>query len=345
LSEGRGVAARVLRWHATHGRHDLPWSTTREPYRVWLSEVMLQQTQVATVLPYYARFLAAFPDVRALAAARQSDVLKLWAGLGYYSRARNLHACARAVVSEYGGEFPRSAAALATLPGIGRSTAAAIAAFCFYERVAILDGNVKRVLARYFGVDGYPGAPKLEREMWTLATSLLPGSAQMPAYTQALMDLGATVCMRSAPRCDACPLRTSCVAFGSGRVDSLPTPRPVRATPVRRAYWLVVFSRGRVLLQRQPQPGLWGGLLAPLQFKSRAALIAAATRAAPDARVQAMPERRHAFTHFTLRFVPYVLRAPRVAQPGNARWLPLSKLEDAELPTPAKRLLLDIPER
>ena len=195
-----GFAASVLRWHAKHGRHDLPWSATRDPYRVWLSEVMLQQTQVATVLPHYARFLAAFPEVHALAAARQADVLKLWAGLGYYARARNLHACARAVVKEHAGRFPRDAAALATLPGIGRSTAAAIAAFCFGERVAILDGNVKRVLARHFGIEGFPGAAKTERVLWALATSLLPAAEKMPAYTQALMDLGATVCTRRAPR-------------------------------------------------------------------------------------------------------------------------------------------------
>jgi A/G-specific adenine glycosylase len=315
---------------------------TRDPYRVWLSEVMLQQTQVATVRPYYDRFLSAFPDIRALARASQSDVLKRWAGLGYYSRARYLHACARRVLAEHGGRFPRDAPSLAELPGIGRSTAAAIAAFCFGERVAILDGNVKRVLARHFGIEGFPGIPKVERELWALATSLLPPSGKMPAYTQALMDLGATVCTRRAPRCEACPLRSSCVALQSGRVDRLPASRPAKAVPLRRAYWLIVIRRGRVLLQRQPQRGLWGGLLAPLQFTSRTTLLAAAKRLASQARPQALPQRRHAFTHFTLRFVPYVLKVSDASRVQDAQWLPIPQLAGAELPAPVKRLLREL---
>lgn len=306
---------------------------------------MLQQTQVATVIPYYARFLSAFPDVKALAAGSRSDVLKRWAGLGYYSRARNLHACARRVVSDYGGRFPRDAQSLAALPGIGRSTAAAIAAFCFGERVAILDGNVKRVLARHFGVEGFPGAVNVERALWTQAASLLPPSGKMPAYTQALMDLGATVCTRRAPRCETCRLRTTCIAWRERRVDSLPARRPRKSTPVRRMFWLIVFARGRVLLQRQPEPGLWGGLLAPLQFKSRAALVAAAKRLAPSGRTTPLPERRHAFTHFTLRFVPFVLRVARAVRVDEGHWLPRAQLATAELPAPVKRLLTDITER
>ena len=345
MSGARGFATRLLRWHALHGRHTLPWSGQRDPYRVWLAEVMLQQTQVATVIPYYSRFVSRFPDVRALAAASQADVLKLWAGLGYYSRARHLHACARRVVNERGGEFPHDAFRLAELPGIGRSTAAAIAAFCFNERAAILDGNVKRVLARCFGIAGFPGAPEVEREFWTQATRLLPPSARMPAYTQALMDLGATVCTRRAPRCDQCPLRTSCVARREQRVDELPTPRPPRTTPQRRTFWLIVFARGRVLLQRQPDRGLWGGLLAPPQFKSRAELVAAARRLAPSAQTIAMPERRHAFTHFTLRFVPNVLRLSATIRVDRGSWLPIRQLSIAELPAPVKRLLLHLTER
>ena len=345
MSDVPRFASRVLRWHARHGRRDLPWNAARDPYHVWLSEVMLQQTQVATVIPYYRRFLAAFPNIGALASARQSDVLKLWAGLGYYTRARNLHACSRRVVDEFGGRFPRDAQAIAALPGIGRSTAAAIAAFCYGERVAILDGNVKRVLARHFGIEGFPGDSKVEHLMWAQAESLLPASGRMPAYTQALMDLGATVCTRRAPRCEACPLRRSCVALREGRVGSLPTPRPRRAVPARRMFWLVAIARDRVLLQRQAEKGLWGGLLAPLQFSSRAALNAAARAMSAAARPQPLPERGHAFTHFTLRFVPHLLRLPATVRVDGARWLPQTQLATAELPAPAKRLLLDITER
>ncbi len=221
------LAERLLAWAATHGRRGLPWQSSRDPYRVWLSEVMLQQTQVATVIGYYERFSARFPTVAALAAAAPSEVMASWAGLGYYSRARNLHACARRVVDDFDGAFPRNAAALTSLPGIGRSTAAAIAALCFDERVPILDGNVKRVLARHFAIDGYPGVAAVERELWDRAASLLPqAGADMPAYTQAIMDLGAGVCTRRNPRCEACPLRSTCAALRQGRVGSLPVTRP-----------------------------------------------------------------------------------------------------------------------
>ena len=214
-------AERVVAWQTAHGRRGLPWQGARDPYRVWLSEIMLQQTRVATVVDYYARFLRRFPDLASLAAAPLADVMRLWAGLGYYSRARNLHACARRVVTEHGGEFPRDAQALARLPGIGRTTAAAIAAFCFDERVAILDGNVKRVLARHFGIEGDPRAAAVQCRLWQLAGELLPPRRAMRAYTQGLMDLGATVCTRARPRCEACPIASNCVALRTGRVIEL----------------------------------------------------------------------------------------------------------------------------
>jgi A/G-specific adenine glycosylase len=335
-----GFAARLLRWHARHGRHDLPWSVTRDPYRVWLSEIMLQQTQVATVIPYYTRFVAAFPSIHALARAPQAKVLRHWAGLGYYARARNLHACARRVVREHGGRFPDRADALAELPGIGRSTAAAIAAFCFGERAAILDGNVKRVLARHFGVEGFPGTPAIERRLWTLAQTLLPPRDRMPAYTQAVMDLGATVCTRRAPACESCPVRTGCIARRDGRVDQLPTPRAAQATPVRRHWWLLPIAQGFVRLERRPAQGVWGGLLAPMQFTSRQALNAAA-KAMGGTETRALAERRHAFTHFTLRFTPVVVKVAK-AKGTKAEWLHLSAATTAELPTPVKKLLLDL---
>ena len=238
-------ASGLIQGEVGDGGGDLPWQRGRDPYGVWLSEVMLQQSQVATVLGFYARFLDRFPTLAALAEAELDAVMPLWAGLGYYARARYLHACAREVVTRHGGAFPRSAAALAQLPGIGRSTAAAIAAFCFDERVPILDGNVKRVLARHFGIDGFPGSAQVERRMWTMATGLLPAHGRdMPAYTQAIMDLGATVCTRKAPRCGDCPLRASCVARRDGRVDALPSARPPRRVVQRVAHWLVLLRDG-----------------------------------------------------------------------------------------------------
>ncbi|MEW5881263.1 MAG: A/G-specific adenine glycosylase [Pseudomonadota bacterium] len=338
-------AERVVAWQAAHGRRDLPWQGTRDPYRVWLSEIMLQQTQVATVVDYYARFLQRFPDVASLAAAPLADVMRLWAGLGYYSRARNLHACARRVATEFGGEFPRDARALALLPGIGRSTAAAIAAFCFGERAAILDGNVRRVLARHFGIEGFPGAAAVERRLWSLAVGLLPQRRSMPAYTQGLMDLGATVCTRARPRCESCPLSSTCVARRDGRVAELPAPRPRKPVPTRRAQLLVAVHNGAVLVEERPAAGVWGGLLALPQFDTVAQLRAAARALGDGARARRLPTRRHAFTHFTLAFTPRVVRlariAPRAAEPG-AVWLPLAEVETAALPTPIRSLLRDV---
>jgi A/G-specific adenine glycosylase len=339
-------ASRLIDWQRQHGRRDLPWQGTRDPYRVWLSEIMLQQTQVATVIGYYERFLQRFPDVQSLAAADLSAVMPLWAGLGYYARARNLHACARAVVGTHGGQFPCSATDLAQLPGIGRSTAAAIAAFCFDERAAILDGNVKRVLARHFAIDGDPGQAAVERRLWTLAADLLPvRPADMPDYTQAVMDLGATLCTRAAPRCDDCPLRATCVARRDSRIAQLPAARARRPPEQRVAHWLIVVRDDAVLLEARPPAGVWGGLLAPPAFDTRRALAQALRALGIEARPRAWRQRRHAFTHFTLTFTPHVLPAPTgvlyVAEPGRI-WLPLSTLDSAALPTPVRALLADV---
>jgi len=342
-------ASRLIDWQLRHGRRDLPWQNTRDPYRVWLAEIMLQQTQVATVVGYYARFVERFPSVAALAAAELDAVMPLWAGLGYYARARNLLACARAVVAEHRGAFPPSAEQLARLPGIGRSTAAAIAAFCFDERVPILDGNVKRVLARHFGVDGFPGAAAVERRLWTLAASLLPADGRaMPAYTQAVMDLGATVCTRAAPRCAGCPLRTSCVALRNDRVDVLPTPRPARATPRRAAHWLVLLRDGAVLLEARPPAGLWGGLLAPPSFDTQAALMRAARALGAAGPLCTWPARRHAFTHFTLDYSAHLAQVGRAALPASEPgriWLALEEIDRAALPAPVRTLLRDVRDR
>jgi A/G-specific adenine glycosylase len=328
-----------------HGRRDLPWQGTRDPYRVWLSEIMLQQTQVATVVPYYLRFIERFPDVTRLAAEPLEAVMQCWAGLGYYSRARNLHACARVVVAEHGAQFPRTAVALESLPGIGRSTAAAIAAFCFAERAPMLDGNVRRVLARHAGIDGDPARADVAQRLWARAATLLPPARQMPAYTQALMDLGATLCTRAAPRCAECPVASDCTALRTGRVDELPTPRPRKQVPARNAHLLLALHESQVLLLARPPHGVWGGLLAPPQFDDVAALRRYLRGLAPAGRAAAWPVRRHVFTHFTLEYTPHVARlgqvAPRAAEPVE-RWLPLEQIEQAALPAPVRSLLLDV---
>jgi A/G-specific adenine glycosylase len=322
-------AATLLRWQRSHGRRDLPWQGTRDAYRVWLSEVMLQQTQVTTVIGYYTRFLQRFPDVHALAAADIDAVLPLWAGLGYYARARNLHACARVVVARHDGQFPRSAAALAALPGIGRSTAAAIASFCFDQREAILDGNVKRVLARQFGVEGFPGRAAVERRLWALAQELLPASPDMPNYTQALMDLGATLCTPRQPRCGQCPVASGCVARRQQRVEQLPTPRPPRSLRLRRVWWLMAQAQAQVWLVQRPPAGLWGGLWVPPEFDDEAAArrAAAVWCAGSDCRLRAWPSRRHAFTHYTLEYTPLLVELPRrplAAQEAGGQWCALA---------------------
>ena len=296
----------LVAWQRRHGRHDLPWQRVRDPYRVWLSEVMLQQTQVGTVVPYYERFLARFPDVASLAQASLEDVLRLWAGLGYYTRARNLHRTARAVLDEHGGAFPDQRVALESLPGLGRSTAAAIAVFAFGAREAILDGNVKRVLARHFAVDGPPGNRSADNRLWSLAESLLPNRA-VQTYTQALMDLGATVCTRASPGCERCPLASSCEALARGRVAAYPTPRPRRATPVRSVAMLLLLRDGEVLLHARPPSGIWGGLWSfpemPVDGDVRA--YCAAQLGCDVGTPTALEPLRHGFTHFTLDIRPY----------------------------------------
>jgi A/G-specific adenine glycosylase len=333
-------AARLIRWQEKHGRHDLPWQGTHDAYRIWLSEIMLQQTQVATVIPYYQRFLARFPGIEALAAAPAEAVLEAWAGLGYYARARHLHHCARELVARYAGRFPREASRLAELPGIGRSTAAAIGVFAFGERAAILDGNVKRVLARHFGVEGFPGKAPVEKKLWQLAESLLP-AARIEAYTQGLMDLGATVCTRADPACGACPLREGCVARRDGRQAGLPAARPARARPERQARVLVLTAGGRVLLERRPPAGIWGGLLALPEISEDAAAFARRHGFRP-LRTRELPALRHAFTHFRLTLLPCLCEldgaAKQAGEPGW-EWLAPDEIETAALPTPIRRLL------
>lgn len=339
----------VIAWQKTHGRHDLPWQQSRDPYRIWLSEIMLQQTQVATVIPYYHRFVARFADIRALAAAPIESVMSSWAGLGYYSRARNLHRCAQRVVAEHGAEFPRSVELLAQLPGIGRTTAAAIAALAFGERAAILDGNVKRVLARHFGIEGFPGTASVERVLWKVADDLVP-TRDVAAYTQAMMDLGATVCTRGRPRCSACPVNDSCRALRERTIEKLPTPRPTRPRPVRSATVLVMQDpNGALLLELRPPSGIWGGLLSLPEFEAGATSesITAAVMTRYGLRVtvhEALGNLRHEFTHYS-----YVMQ-PRLAQVSGTvgvtdtslRSVCEAELQTAPLPAPIRRLLQQI---
>ncbi|HEX6828533.1 MAG TPA: A/G-specific adenine glycosylase, partial [Burkholderiales bacterium] len=298
-------ARRLTAWQRRHGRRELPWQGTRDPYAIWVSEIMLQQTQVATVIPYYRRFLARFPDLASLAAAPEDEVLALWSGLGYYSRARNLHLSAQRVSERHGGAFPREARAIAGLPGIGRSTAAAIAAFAWGERGAILDGNVKRVLARCFGVEGYPGEPRVEGRLWELAEALLPERG-IEGYTQALMDLGATVCIRAKPRCGDCPVRTLCVARWEGRTAGLPSPRPRRALPRRETAMLLLLHKGEILLEKRPPAGIWGGMwcLPEADPAEDASSVSRRRYGAELSETRPLPPLEHGFTHFRLRIHP-----------------------------------------
>ena len=341
------LADAVVQWQAAHGRNTLPWQNTQDPYRVWLSEVMLQQTQVSTVLDYYPRFLARFPDVAALAGADADDVLALWGGLGYYSRARNLHACARQVVALHQGAFPRTAHMLQTLPGIGRSTAAAIAAFCYGERAAILDANVKRVLSRALGFDADLAVPVHERKLWERATDLLPRtslSTAMPRYTQGLMDLGATVCLARKPRCMVCPLDTLCVA----RREGDPERYPVRTRKLKRSaesWWLLlaVDASQRVWLERRPARGIWAGLYCLPVSASRADLAGRLPGGAALA-VQDLPVFLHVLTHKDLHLHPVRLDGMPVAGMALAEgaaggWYAADQWQGLGLPAPVRKLL------
>jgi A/G-specific adenine glycosylase len=340
-----GFASSLLGWFDRCGRHDLPWQHPRTPYRVWLSEIMLQQTQVQVVVPYFERFLAALPSVAALARAPLDEVLALWSGLGYYARARNLHAAARACVDRHHGELPRDFDALLALPGIGRSTAAAILAQAWGERFAILDGNVKRVLARYHGIDGWPGSPAVEKQLWALAATHLP-DRRMADYTQAQMDFGATLCTRFDPDCAGCPLRDGCVALRDGRVAELPTPKPGRPLPERSAVvMLLEDAAGRVLLQRRPPSGVWAALWSLPEAGEHAQArewFAIHVDGDYDAR-QPMPAIAHGFTHYRLQLQPSrwpaIALRPRVADNGDLRWVARAELPAFGIPAPIRKLL------
>jgi A/G-specific adenine glycosylase len=342
-------ATRLIDWQRREGRHGLPWQSTRDPYRVWLSEVMLQQTQVATVLDYYPRFLARFPDVQALARAEQGEVLALWSGLGYYSRARNLHRCAQMVVLDHGGVFPNRWDVLQTLPGIGASTAAAIAAFCFGERVSIVDGNVRRVLSRLLAFEGDLAKTPAQRALWNVAQTLLPQpspvqASDMQAYTQGLMDLGATLCTRSRPACERCPVQALCQAHASDQVARF----PIKTRTLKRRserWWLLCrfdpSEGGWVWLEQRPQTGIWAGLYCPPVFTDEAQMRWALD-AVPQQAVDHRPVVSHALTHRELTLHPTVVRCTRQSQAGKGaqgQWVALRSLDALGLPKPIRTWL------
>ncbi|XXQ67575.1 A/G-specific adenine glycosylase [Neisseriaceae bacterium B1] len=332
---------RLITWQKQHGRHNLPWQVS-DPYRVWLSEIMLQQTQVATVLDYYPRFLAAFPDVQRLAAAPQDEVLSLWAGLGYYSRARLLHKAAQQIVQQFGGQLPSQRLELEKLSGVGRSTAAAIAAFAFRQPETILDGNVKRVLCRVFALDGNPADKKFEQQLWQLAESLLPENRNdMPAYTQGLMDLGATVCKRSKPLCDICPMSDICQAKAQNKIDELPRKKTPIAVKNIALYWLILRRHdGAIWLEKRPQTGIWAGLYCVPTFESWAQLNDFAAQCgllSEDLAEQTAFT--HRLTHRLLEITPYecvLARNSVFRQPENhtGAWYTPAKIQSLGLPKP-----------
>ncbi len=338
---------RLLRWFDRNGRHDLPWQSPRDPYRVWVSEIMLQQTQVSTVIPYFERFMARFPDVAGLAAADLDAVLHLWTGLGYYARARNLHRAAGVIVAEHGGCFPADFEAVLALPGIGRSTAGAILAQALDQRHAILDGNAKRVLARHRAIAGWPGQKAVEKALWAAAEDCTP-HARVADYTQAIMDLGATVCTRARPDCAACPVNADCAARAEGRQADFPGRRPRKALPERHTRMLLLRdAEGRVLLEQRPPAGIWGGLWSLPECPPEADLHAW-SRETLGVELDAVRDGAalsHTFTHFRLHIQPVHARLHDPAAGGGimeaaARvWYNTRLPASLGLPAPVKTLL------
>ena len=341
-------ADRLISWFDTSGRHDLPWQHPRSPYRVWLSEIMLQQTQVQTAIPYFNRFMTELPTLRDLAEADLDRVLALWAGLGYYARARNLHKTARLCVDNHDGELPRDIDALCALPGIGRSTAGAILAQAHGLPYAILDGNVKRTLCRFHGIDGWPGSSAVDQTLWDIAAAHLP-TPRLADYTQAIMDVGATLCTRSDPSCVLCPMQPDCVALREGRVDQLPQSKPGKPLPERRTIMLVLCDdAGRVLLARRPASGVWSGMWSLPEVADHDAarvFVEASARVDFDSNTPlALIE--HTFSHYRLHIAPLLWRdatpSLRVADADQLRWQPLATLTEVGLPAPVKKLLASL---
>jgi A/G-specific adenine glycosylase len=336
-------SAPVLKWFDKYGRKHLPWQQDISAYRVWLSEIMLQQTQVTTVIPYFERFVARFPTVQSLAAAPIDEVLHLWTGLGYYARARNLHRCAHTVVQQYGGEFPATVAELAELPGIGRSTAGAIVSIAFQKRAAILDGNVKRVLARYHAVEGWPGQLDVARQLWEIAETYTP-KTRANHYTQAMMDMGATLCTRSKPKCEACPLLNGCIAYAQGNPQDYPGKKPKKTLPEKSVQLLMLRNpAGDLLLQRRPAQGIWGGLWSfPELDIERDAQEFAEAHYGSVIELEEWNSYRHTFSHYHLDITPVLIQLAKSQQAIGevaTHWYNPHQPDALGLAAPVKKLL------
>ena len=336
---------RLLKWYARDGRTDLPWQRNASAYRVWVSEIMLQQTQVQTVIPYYHRFMKRFPSLKSVAEAPLSEVIAHWAGLGYYARARNLHRSAQLIREQHGGRFPKDKNALMALPGIGRSTAGAILALAYHQRHAILDGNVKRVLARHADIGGWPGTTEVGRTLWQQAEKYLP-QQRIAEYTQALMDLGAMVCTKTDPQCATCPVSVDCRARKAGRIAERPQPPPFKVRPQRRIVMLMARHRDNLLLERRPTKGIWGGLLSFPEMQSKVQAKAwCQRRLGPIDCTRSLPSFKHQFTHFSLNITPLEVRLakiyPQINEENGLVWCKLLSSING-VPAPVKKLIAQL---
>ena len=340
-------ATRIIKWQKLHGRHSLPWQNTQNPYAIWVSEIMLQQTQVNAVIGYYAKFMNRFPSIETLAEATQDEVLIHWSGLGYYLRARNLHHAAQIIIDEHDGQFPQNFDAILALPGIGRSTAAAISSFAFGRAEPIMDGNVKRIFARHFLVEGWTSLPKIEKKLWALADEWMP-KTEMISYTQGLMDLGAALCTRTKPKCMVCPLVESCGAVATNRVNALPTPKPRKTMPERQTTMLILRHGNEIMLEKRPPSGIWGGLwsLPEISMTDIATEVANYRFGLQTEADKPLNIIHHAFSHFKLDITPQPLRAVskpcQVQESSQIVWMPINDAISAAIPTPVRKILIQL---
>lgn len=339
----RAFSSAIVAWQKDHGRHDLPWQNTTDPYAIWVSEIMLQQTQVTAVIGYYANFMARFPTIADLATVTQEEVLQSWSGLGYYSRARNLHNAAQTIVDDFNGVFPTDFDAIISLSGIGRSTAAAISTFALDRPQPILDGNVKRVFARHFLIEGWTGKPAIQQQLWTIAEQENPAEGAI-AYTQGLMDLGSSICTRSKPKCEVCPVNKSCKALANGQTKILPTPKPKKTIPHKETTMLVIRMGNEVLLEKRPQKGIWAGLwslpeINMAEIASEVALEQLGLTVEPDEPLAIV---NHVFTHYKLAITPQPLQVtspPKHKSKAGYVWMTVDDAIGAALPTPVRNIL------
>jgi len=341
MSSSTWFSKQLLTWHAKAGRHDLPWKKPLHPYQVWVSEIMLQQTQVTTVIPYFERFMQTFPTLESLAQAPLDQVLQHWSGLGYYARARNLHQSAKKIVEDHQGHFPRTLEDLIRLPGIALSTAGAILSQAFGIRAPILDGNVKRVLCRFHAVEGWPGQKEVENKLWMLAEKYTPSSKKVADYTQAIMDLGALCCTRSQPQCEQCPLAQQCLAFQNQTQLDFPTPKPKKALPTRHAIMLFIFNtKGEILLQQRPLKGIWAGLWSVPEFQDKASAQRFLKEGLRVKKITPLPLLKHSFTHFHLVISPQQIIAEHgLPHAFPFHWVSPKALTQKGLPAPIQKLI------